>query len=67
MAQRNSAKKIAVSDRQMDRIQVNGLTIELTDVMTGGRDQGRYLYYQLHMSMKKADRVDIIVSFLMES
>lgn len=67
MAQRNSAEKIAVSDSQMDRIQVNGLTIELTDVMTGGRDQGRYLYYQLHMSMKKADRVDIIVSFLMES
>lgn len=67
MAQRDSAEKIAVSDRQMDRIQVNGLTIELTDVMTGGRDQSRYLYYQLQMSIKKADRVDIIVSFLMES
>lgn len=58
MAQRDSAEKIAVSDRQMDRIQVNGLTIELTDVMTGGRDQSRYLYYQLQMSIKKADRVD---------
>ncbi len=67
MAQHNSAEKIAVSDRQMDRIQVNGLTIELTDVMTGGQDQGRFLYYQLQISMKKADRVDIIVSFLMES
>jgi len=56
-----------VSDRQMDRIRVNGMDIELTDVMTGDRDQRRYLYYQLQMSLKKADRVDIIVSFLMET
>ena len=27
----------------------------------------RYLYYQLIHSMRKADRIDIIVSFLMES
>lgn len=67
MAQRNTAEKIEVSDRQMDRIQVNGLDIELTDVMTGGREQQRYLIYQLQESLKKADRVDIIVSFLMES
>ncbi len=67
MAQRNTAEKIKVSDRQMDRIQVNGLDIELTDVMTGGREQQRYLIYQLQESLKKADRVDIIVSFLMES
>lgn len=67
MAQRNSAKRIAVSDRQMDRIQVNGTTIEFTDVMTGDRNQSRFLCYQLQMSLKKADKVDIIVSFLMES
>lgn len=67
MAQRNSAEKITVSDRQMDRIQADGLVIELTDVMTGGRDQQRYLLYQLQQSIRKADRVDIIVSFLMES
>lgn len=67
MAQCNSAEKIMVSDRQMDRIKVNGMDIELTDVMTGDRDQRRYLYYQLQMSLKRADRVDIIVSFLMES
>lgn len=67
MAQYNSAEKIIVSDRQMDRVQADGLIIELTDVMTGGRDQQRYLLYQLQESLKKADRVDIIVSFLMES
>lgn len=67
MAQYNSAEKIKVSDRQMDRVKADGLIIELTDVMTGGRDQQRYLLYQLRESLKKADRVDIIVSFLMES
>lgn len=38
-----------------------------TDVMTGGRDKRMYLYYQLIHSLKKAESVDIIVSFLMES
>ena len=35
--------------------------------MTGGADKRMYLYYQLADSIKKADSVDIIVSFLMES
>lgn len=38
-----------------------------TDVCTGGSDKRMYLYYQLINSLKKADSVDIIVSFLMES
>ena len=38
-----------------------------TDAMTGGSDKRRQLYYQLIQSMKKAESVDIIVSFLMES
>lgn len=38
-----------------------------TDVMTGGQDKRMYLYYQLIQSFKKAESVDIIVSFLMES
>ena len=38
-----------------------------TDVMTGDRDKRMYLYYQLIHSLKKAESVDIIVSFLMES
>lgn len=41
--------------------------IESTSVMTGDRDRSRYLYYQLKMSMEKATKVDIVVSFLMES
>ncbi|MBQ7433075.1 MAG: DEAD/DEAH box helicase family protein [Lachnospiraceae bacterium] len=35
--------------------------------MTGDRNRNRFLYYQLKMSMRKADRIDMIVSFLMES
>lgn len=38
-----------------------------TDVMTGGSNRYAQLYYQLIGSLKKADSVDIIVSFLMES
>ncbi|MDU5440282.1 MAG: DEAD/DEAH box helicase family protein [Ruminococcus sp.] len=38
-----------------------------TDAMTVGPDKRRQLYYQLIQSMKKAESVDIIVSFLMES
>lgn len=50
-----------------ERIEIDGLQIEYTDVMTGDRDRNRFLYYQLKMSMLKADKIDIIVSFLMES
>ena len=34
-----------------------------TDAMTGGPDKRRQLYYRLIQSMKKAESVDIIVSF----
>ena len=57
MAQCNSAKKRDAYELQ----------IEATDVMTGDRNRSRFLYYQLKMSMLKADKIDIIVSFLMES
>lgn len=39
----------------------------MTDVMTGDRDRRMYLYYQLSESISKADSIDIIVSFLIES
>ncbi|MCM1283503.1 MAG: DEAD/DEAH box helicase family protein [Muribaculaceae bacterium] len=58
MAQYNSAEKINGD---------NELLIESTDVMTGDRNQSRFLYYQLKMSMSKAKGIDIVVSFLMES
>ena len=57
MAQFNTAKKL----------EVDGLEIGYTDVMTGDKDKSRFLYYQLKMSMLKASKIDIIVSFLMES
>lgn len=38
-----------------------------TDALTGGQDKRMYLYYQLLNSLKSADSVDIVVSFLMES
>ena len=58
MAQFNSAEKVSSSNEPV---------IASTDVMTGGRDQSRFLYYQLKMSMVRAKGIDIIVSFLMES
>lgn len=38
-----------------------------TDVMTGGADKRMYLYYQLVQSLKRAESVDMVVSFFMES
>ena len=48
-------------------IESNEVQITSTDVMTGDRNRNRFLYYQLKMSMLKAKKIDIIVSFLMES
>ena len=50
-----------------EKINSDGLEIEYTDVMTGDKNKNRFLYYQLKMSMLKASKIDIIVSFLMES
>ena len=57
MAQFNFTKKLDIDETQ----------IEQTDVMTGDNNRNRYLYYQLKLSMLHAKRIDIIVSFLMES
>lgn len=43
------------------------IEIQHTDVITGGTDKNKYLYYQLKESISKANKIDIIVSFLMES
>lgn len=50
-----------------EKVEMEELQIESTDVMTGDRNKSRFLYYQLKMSMRKATKIDIIVSFLMES
>lgn len=57
MAQSNFAEKIEIVDFQIER----------TNVMTGDKNRNRFLYYQLKMSMLSANKIDIIVSFLMES
>ncbi len=44
-----------------------GIEIQHTDVITGDTDKNKYLYYQLKESISKANKIDIIVSFLMES
>lgn len=67
MAELDSAEKLNIPKEQEENIQPDNLVIESTDVMTGDRNQSRFLYFQLKMSMKKAKRIDIIVSFLMES
>jgi len=50
-----------------EKIEIGELRIECTDVMTGDKNRNRFLYYQLKMSMLKAKKIDMIVSFLMES
>lgn len=50
-----------------EKVNERPLQIVKTDVMTGGRDYRRFLYYQLKLSIQTAGRIDMIVSFLMES
>ncbi len=50
-----------------EEIEGDKIQIEYTNVMTGDRNKNRFLYYQLKMSMLNAKKIDIIVSFLMES
>lgn len=67
MAKLDSAEKADVMSEQESMILPDEQGIEPTDVMTGDRNHKRFLYYQLKMSLMKAKRIDIIVSFLMES
>lgn len=50
-----------------EKLETDKLNIESTDVMTGDQNKSRFLLYQLRLSMAQAKRIDIIVSFLMES
>lgn len=65
MAQFDLTKKVKYDGIQETQLHIE--TVETTDVMTGDRNRKRFLYYQLKMSMREAARIDIIVSFLMES
>lgn len=67
MVQLDSEENVRDVARQGQEIQLSPIMPETTGVMTGDRNQSRFLYYQLKMSMRKAKQIDIIVSFLMES
>lgn len=43
------------------------IEVEPISVITGDNDYKKFLYYQLRMSIRQADAIDIVVSFLMES
>ena len=59
--------ELLISDNLTGASENQILLFPKTNVTTGGDDQSRFLYYQLRMSMRMADGVDLIVSFLMES
>ena len=61
---KNTAGKL-----ELDAVSTDGMISELdiTNVTTGDKNRGRYLYYQLKQSMRNAKSIDIVVSFLMES
>lgn len=50
-----------------EKLEIEKFHIESTNVMTGDKDKNRFLLYQLKLSMARAKKIDIIVSFLMES
>ena len=58
MAQSNFEKKITSQ---------SNTAIDFINVMTGDKDRQKQLYFQLKNSIDKAKKIDIIVSFLMES
>ena len=51
----------------MAQLNIEEDIIQNINVITGDNNKNRQLYYQLKRSIAKADRIDIIVSFLMES
>ncbi len=67
MAQFNFEEKIIVPEDQMGTEEPKLLQIQPVDVITGGSNPDKFLYYQLRMSFRGAEKIDIIVSFLMES
>ncbi len=67
MSQLNTAEELQDKNIPQDYISVDNTVIQTTDVMTGDRNRNRFLYYQLKISIMKAQKIDIIVSFLMES
>lgn len=49
----------------MAQLNIKEDIIQNINVITGDNNKNRQLYYQLKRSITKANRIDIIVSFLM--
>ncbi len=67
MAQYNFAQELATQSGQAGSFHTEYTMIQPTSVMTGDKDRKRFLLYQLKLSMMQAQKIDMIVSFLMES
>lgn len=66
MAEHNTKETVAEKG-QADATEKGTYEIEYCAAMTGGLHYERYLYYQLKTGIARARRIDIVVSFLMES
>ena len=64
MAQYHFEEEVNIN---IDPKNVSIYEVEQTNVMTGDSNKQRYLYYQLKWSVLNAKKIDIVVSFLMES
>lgn len=55
------------AEKELENTGILQMETERCEAITGGDNKNRFLLYQLKYSMMNADRIDIIVSFLMES
>ncbi len=55
------------AEREIETSEGLRIEVERCEAITGGKEKNKFLLYQLKYSMANADRIDIIVSFLMES
>lgn len=67
MAEFNSSEEINLTESNKEDTNCSFPGIERSNVMTGDVNKGRFLYYQLKLSIMNAKKIDIVVSFLMES
>ncbi|MCC8026544.1 MAG: DEAD/DEAH box helicase family protein [Clostridium sp.] len=55
------------AEKELDNTENRIANVVRCEAITGGDNKNRFLLYQLKYSMMNAERIDIIVSFLMES
>ncbi|MCI9176123.1 MAG: DEAD/DEAH box helicase family protein [Lachnospiraceae bacterium] len=67
MAQSNFKKTVIVPEDQIGAKESEFLLAEPINAITGDSKPDKYLYYHLRISIRNSEKIDIIVSFLMES